>query len=62
MLQHSFTLNFVSLLRNTVEHVQSDQMHMQSGRTKNVWDRILWDQMGPNIKLNGIVGMESNGT
>ena len=48
MLQHSFTLSFVPLLRNTVEHVQLDQMHVKSGRTKNMWDRILWDQMGLN--------------
>ena len=62
MLQHSCTLDFVPLLRNTVEHGQSDQLHIKSGKTKSVWDRILLDQMGPNIGLYGTVGIEPKGT
>ena len=62
MLQHYCTLSFVPLLRNTVEPVQSDQLPIKSGRIKNVWDRILLDQMRPNIGLYGTVGMKPKGT
>ena len=75
MLQHSCTLSFVPLLRNTVDHVhcslQSDQLHIKSGRTENLWERhiigsngteyrTVWNRRYGTKKHLGEMGTEPN--